>query len=166
MKSSLLLIPLTIALTSACEPRTADGRTAATDAGSNASTDSTVLQGTPPGDLPEWVADMRTGLDSVAKQVAGPRSAVHVGVLTLYATRQEFLEAYYGTSGRMGPTPALAEAVMTAEARFHDLMRLTSATPAAEAAAIRAAIAAVDQQLAMVLELRNESDRRVRAEGK
>src|SRR5262245_35727595 len=99
-----------------------------------------LVAGTPAGDLEEWVAEMRAGLDSVSALVATDRAAAHRKVLGLYMNRQEFLEAYYGQGGRMLPTAGLAQAVDTNEERFHELMRLGEATPATPEAELKRAI--------------------------
>jgi hypothetical protein len=145
---------------SACEPRAASGDATA---GTPAAPDTTMLPGTPAGDLTEWVADMRFGLDSAEAVLSTDRADVQRRVLILYATRQEYLEGYYGPTGRMGPSPELGQAVKTAEDRFHDLMQLTAANPPAEESAIKAAIEAVDKQLAQVLELKDRTQRHLRA---
>src|SRR5262245_49831258 len=88
-----------------------------------------VIAGTPKGDLEDWVSEIRVGLDSV-KGVTN-RVEANRRIVTLYATRQEFLEAYYGPTGRLSPTESLGTAVKTAETRFHELMTITSVTPPA-----------------------------------
>jgi hypothetical protein len=125
--------------------------------------DTTLIPGTPPGDLDDWVADMRAGLDTVASELKTDRAAVQKRVIDIYVTRQEFAEQYYGPGGRMGPTPELAASIKTAEDRFHELMLLTNASPPATEPAIRAAIDKVQQQLGRVAELSKGSQRRVRS---
>ncbi len=125
--------------------------------------DTSLIRGTPPGDLEEWVAYMRAGLDTVAREIKNDRAGAQKRVLDIYVTRQEYSEMYYGPGGRMGPTPELAESIKTAETRFHELMTLTGATPPASEAALRTAISAVQQQLARVAELSKGAQRRVRS---
>lgn len=123
-----------------------------------------LIAGTPEGDLTEWATDVRAGLATAAGDLESDRAAVQKRVLDLYVTRQEYMEMYYGPTGRMQPEPALSEAVKTAEDRFHELMILSGATPPAASAKLRSAIAALDAQLAIVLERRERSARHVRGE--
>lgn len=157
MKLLTALAILGLFATAGCEPQAANGDTAATQ---TASTE--LITGTPDGDLEDWVADMRTGLDSLANNLSTVRAELHRRVLELYVLRQEYLEAYYGPTGKMGPSAALGESVREAEVRWHEVIRLASAAPPAEEPAIRTAIAALDDQLEKVLSLSKESERRVR----
>ena len=125
--------------------------------------DSGLIRGTPPGDLENWVADMRAGLDTAAAEVKTDRAAAQKRVVDLYASRQEYSEMYYGENGRMGPTPELAESIKTAETRFHELMALLMASPPATEQAIRDAITKTQQQLARVAELSKGAQRRLRS---
>ena len=128
-----------------------------------ATTDTTLIPNTPPGDLEDWVACMRAGLDTVATEIKTDHAAAQKRVIDLYVSRQEYAEQYYGPGGRMGPTPDLAESIKTAEDRFHELMTLTNAsTPPAESA-VQTAIKNVQDQLARVAELADGSQRRVRS---
>ena len=122
-----------------------------------------LLAGTPAGDIEEWVAEMRAGLDTVSALVATDRAAAHRKVLGLYLNRQEFLEVYYGLGGRMLPTAGLAQAVDTNEERFHELMRLAEATPPAPESDLKRAIGAVERQLNVVLSEAKSTPHRVRA---
>jgi hypothetical protein len=84
--------------------------------------------------------------------------------------RQEYIEIYYGTTGRAVKDAALAEAVMTAEARFHDLLRTVN-TPdgSVDAGALGSAAAALsgqyDRVLARAGELGVDTERLVLAGG-
>src|SRR5262245_61248607 len=115
--------------------------------------DSGLIRGTPPGDLEDWVKDMRAGLDTAAVELKTNRPAAQKRVVDLYASRQEYSEMYYGVNGRMGPTPELAESIKTAETRFHELMALLIASPPAADSAIRDAITKTQEQLGRVAEL-------------
>jgi acetyl-CoA carboxylase alpha subunit len=115
-----------------------------------------LVAGTPAGDLEEWIAEVQSGLDSVTQQTGVNAAEMHRRVLDLYVSRQEYIEMYYGPGGRLTPTPQLSEAVKLAETRFHEIMRLTGSTPAAEATAISKAIGELKTQYAIVL---NEAKR-------
>jgi high-affinity iron transporter len=119
-----------------------------------------VLPGTPPGGLVDWVADIREGLRDVPELVAqsnaadpvtAGRPAAEDVVLELYLGRQEFIERYYGTGGPRDGGEALDAAVLDAESRFHEVLRLAGASPPADATSVRAAInrlsAALDRLL-------------------
>jgi hypothetical protein len=121
-----------------------------------------LIVGTPPGDLEEWVADIRSGLKALEPLLESNRSEAHRQLLNLYVTRQEYLEMYYGPTGRMGPSAELGEAVKANETRFHDLMRLTSAMPPSATAAVRDGITALERQMDVVLTHASQTERRVR----
>jgi hypothetical protein len=121
-----------------------------------------VIAGTPKGDLEDWVGEIRIGLDSV-KGMVGNRAEANRRIVTLYFTRQEFLEAYYGPTGRVSPTESLGTAVKTAETRFHELMTITSVTPPAASADVERTIAALEAQLEVVLAEARSSPRRLRS---
>jgi hypothetical protein len=151
----------------ACSAEQPPAQTAAADSSvstaqaASPAADTSLIRGTPPGELEDWVAYMRAGLDSAATQVKTDRAAAHKRVLDLYVTRQEYAEMYYGANGRLEPAPELAEAIVTAEERLHELMLLTGASPPADEGAIRKAIGSAQQQLARVAELAKGVKRRV-----
>lgn len=82
-----------------------------------------VPSGIPEGGIERWVSDIRDGLEEV---MADP-SAAGSRVVSLYVGRQEYIEMFYGPGGQITGQdhPKLADAVMTQEARFHELMQLT-----------------------------------------
>jgi hypothetical protein len=83
-----------------------------------------LIKGTPEGGLFAWLGEIRTGLDSVPALVRATPAAAQERVLTLYVTRQEYLEMYFGEGGRLKATEELATAIMEQEERFHTLMQL------------------------------------------
>jgi hypothetical protein len=111
------------------------------------------LEGTPEGNLTDWVADMKAGLDTVVTVAARDRAGAQRAVLDAYVNRQEWLERYYGRYGSLqeDTTSALGDAVMDAEARFHDLLTLVSAETV-DTAQLTGAVAAVNAELDRVLE--------------
>ncbi|HSL70404.1 MAG TPA: hypothetical protein VK864_09190 [Longimicrobiales bacterium] len=153
-----ILCLLALAGLAACE---GNGRPAPAAATPARSAGTELIAGTPAGDLEDWVRDLSAGLDTVAASLAD-RSNAHSRVLALYVGRQEYLEMYYGPGGRMSPPPDVAEAIKQAEARFHELMKLTGATPPADEKAVRDAIGGVRQQLERVLSLSSKVEQRVR----
>lgn len=158
VRAAALLLPGLMVI--ACEPNAATQRAASVQPG--AAPAEALIAGTPAGDLEDWVADIRSGLDSVKLILADNRAEAHRRVLDLYVTRQEYLEMYYGPGGRMQPSAELMTAVKLNETRLHELMRLTGATPQAEQAAIDTAIDAALRQLDAVLANAGGSERRVR----
>jgi len=79
-------------------------------------------------------------------------SAAKNRALLLYVTRQEYIEIYYGATGRAVKDSALADAVTTAEARFHELLQTLN--PAAGPVAVDslgAEVRSLDRQYERVL---------------
>ena len=107
----------------------------------------------PPGGLEQWIEDVRFGLVPLKKP--GARSAMDVQqhAASLYVGRQEIIEAYYGTRGRMNPPAELAEAVMEAERRFHRIL-VTAGSPdtAASRRVLPALVDSLNLQYDVVLE--------------
>lgn len=115
-----------------------------------------LIPGTPAGDLGAWVGDIRTGLADVRGLAASDPAAAQRKALDLYVTRQEYAEMYYGIDGRARATDELAQAIETAEERFHDLMKLLgTAKPAPSAVA--SVVSALDEQQAIVAKLWRKS---------
>jgi hypothetical protein len=112
----------------------------------------TRLEGTPDGGLTEWVADMKAGLDTVVTTAVGDHSVAQRAVLDVYVNRQEWLERYYGRYGALqaDTMSTLGNAVMDAEARFHDLLTLVSAETV-DSAQVAQAVTAVRVELDRVL---------------
>ena len=104
-----------------------------------------LIPGTPPGDEGDWIADIRNGIADIPELAAKDAAAAQKKALELYVTRQEYSEMYYGVNGRNKATPELAEAIATAETRFHDLMKLLSSTTP-DAGEVKAAVKALDRQ--------------------
>lgn len=76
------------------------------------------------------MSDIRAGL----REVEAEPSAAGSRVVSLYVGRQEYIEMFYGPGGEITGQdhPALADAVMTQEATFHELMQLTGSDAAPE----------------------------------
>ena len=109
-----------------------------------------LIAGTPPGGLRDWVEAIRAGTASLPDVASTDRSAAQRAALDLYISRQEYLEMYYGPGGRQPGPPALREAVLNAEARFHDLLQLLAADPV-DPVAVREGMALLHAQLDKVL---------------
>jgi hypothetical protein len=117
-----------------------------------AAADTTVVAGTPEGGLERWIGEIRAGVDSLGDLAERDAAAAKNVALNLYVTRQEFIELYYGTTARAAKDAVLNEAVMTAEARFHDLLRVVN-TPdgAIDTRLLRESAGAMDAQYDRVL---------------
>src|SRR5688500_13506765 len=136
----IIILAVSLAASAACAPDDAPTpeHPPAAEAQPTAQPDG-LIKGTPPGDLEDWVADLRRGLGEVKTLLESDGARAHARVLDLYVTRQEYLEMYYGPGGRMKPPAPLAAAVKRNEEHFHALMQLTGAQPA-DASAIRPAL--------------------------
>jgi len=112
-----------------------------------------VVAGTPPGGLAQWIDEIRTAVDTLPALAEQNPAAAKNQALQLYVGRQEYIEIYYGTTGRAVKDAALAEAVMTAETRFHELLRTVN-TPdgSVDTSALAAAASALAAQYDRVLE--------------
>ncbi len=124
-------------------------------AGADGATVEEVLPGTPPGGLADWVADIERGLEGLPGGF-GSASGTEEGwgrrVVDLYITRQEFIERYYGSGGLLGAGEALGDEVTEAESRFHALLTLTGGAEATDSSTLAAAVSALLEQLAVVVE--------------
>jgi hypothetical protein len=146
---ALLLLAL-----AACAP--ADTETAAVEAEAPASApagaDTALYAGTPDGGLEHWIGEIRAGVDSLPGLAARDAASAKNVALNLYVTRQEYIELYYGTTARAAQDAQLNESVMTAESRFHDLLRVVN-TPdgAIDTTALRQAGAALAAEYDRVL---------------
>jgi hypothetical protein len=130
------------------EAATTAGGMAAAPAGSAGG----VVQGTPPGGLGGWIGEIRSGLDTLAALARRDAAAAKNQALMLYVTRQEYIEIYYGTIGRAVKDEALAEAVMTAETRFHELLTVANQPDGTmDESALRSAAQALEDQYDRVL---------------
>ena len=110
------------------------------------------LMGVPAGGLHEWVADIQSGVRTLPATVDEDLSGAQQRAVELYATRQEFIEMFYGPGGRLTSGEVLGPAVLEAEARFHELMQMLGQTPPPDSARVAAAVAALDAQLGRVLD--------------
>jgi len=111
-----------------------------------------IIPGTPEGDLGDWVRDIREGIAKLPELAAKDAPAAQKAAIELYVTRQEYDEMYYGIEGRNRVSDELAQAIETAEQRFHELMKLLGDKAPADAA-VRASVAALDEQQALVAKL-------------
>ncbi|MGQ0560492.1 MAG: hypothetical protein ACT443_01305 [Gemmatimonadota bacterium] len=118
--------------------------------------DGGLIPGTPEGDLGDWVQDIRAGIADVPELAARDAGEAQRKTLDLYVARQEYAEMYYGVDGRNQATAELSEAVETAEERFHALMQLL-AKPNPSIDALKTAVAALDEQQAVVAQLWRQS---------
>jgi hypothetical protein len=110
-----------------------------------------VIAGTPPGGLEDWVAAIREGLAGLPGVVAADTAGALQRALDLYVGRQEFIELYWGPSGRLsGDAVGLGASVLEAESRFHELLQLLAAPPV-DTATVRGKTAELFAQLDRVL---------------
>jgi hypothetical protein len=141
-------------LTGACAPEADDappeegGAAAATESGP-----AELIPGTPAGGLVDWIADIREGTTGIEVLAAEDATGAQRRALDLYVGRQEYLELYYGTNGRIssGVAVELGEAVMENEARFHEMLQLLAVTPV-DTAAVRVKREELHAQMDRVLE--------------
>lgn len=110
------------------------------------------LPGTPDGGLRDWVAEIRQGMEGVSALAAENADSAQKVVVGLYTGRQEWLERYWGTYGLFTQEvePELGQAVMDAEAVFHELLILVS-EGGATVAQVDAAVSALDSEMETVL---------------
>jgi hypothetical protein len=123
---------------------------AAIEAGSAAD----LIPNTPAGGLTDWVADIREGTTGIEGMAAEDPMRAQRAALDLYVGRQEYLELYYGTYGRLaggGVAVELGQSIMDNEARFHELLQLLAVTPV-DTAAVRAKREELHAQMDRVLE--------------
>ena len=110
------------------------------------------LAGTPDGGLRSWVRDIRTGTTDLVERFREDRKSAEKTAVDLYVNRQEWLERYWGTYGLLTQSvaPSLGQAVMDAEARFHELLTILT-EPEATESRVEEAVRALDAQLEQVL---------------
>lgn len=162
MRTALILILTAATATAACntpERQKAQAASHSTTAAPSITlpNNGSVIPGTPEGDLGDWVKDIRRGLADVTAIAATDAPGAQRKTLDLYVTRQEYAEMYYGVDGRAKVSQELADAIEAAELRFHDLMKLLG-TPNPVVSDVEAAVAALDQQQAVVAKLWQQSD--------
>jgi hypothetical protein len=92
---------------------------------------SQLIQGTPAGGISDWARDIQNGLRDLEEHAAQDAQAAQREALDLYVGRQEYIELYWGPSGRLLPAggESLGEAVLHAETGFHELLQLLAASP-------------------------------------
>lgn len=155
MRFSSAVAGLSLLVLGACAPADADPAegSAEAPAATSPAADTTLFAGTPAGGMEQWIGEIRAGVDSLPELAERDPAAAKNLALTLYVSRQEYVELYYGTTARAARDAELNEAVMTAEARFHDLLRVVN-TPegAIDTAALEAAGSALSEQYEVVLE--------------
>lgn len=155
-KFALLLLA---AATAACDaPAQKNAIAADADPASSISmpNDGGLIPGTPDGDLADWVEDIRDGIADVPALTKENPAEAQKKTLDLYVTRQEYAEMYYGLDGRNKATDELSAAIETAEERFHVLMQMF-AQKAPSHDAVKSAVAALDEQQALVAKLWKKS---------
>jgi hypothetical protein len=141
-RTRLVALSLAFQTATACAPEADDAPPAAE-----------LIQGTPPGGLVDWIADIREGTSGIEVLAAEDATGAQRRALDLYVTRQEYLELYYGTNGRIssGVAVELGEAVMENETRFHEMLQLLAVTPV-DTAAVRVKREELHAQMDRVLE--------------
>ncbi|HEX6307617.1 MAG TPA: hypothetical protein VFZ69_05475 [Longimicrobiales bacterium] len=108
------------------------------------------LLGTAPaGGQADWIADLRSGLDTVPALAALDRGEALHEVQELYSRRFEPLRQFYGVGGAIDAGAAVAQAIEEAGTQLQQLMRhLASNT--ADSAAIDAAVTASREALTRI----------------
>jgi hypothetical protein len=148
-----------VAALAGCNGETAD---AAADTPSPAALPAAVERdpATPDGGLRDWVADIRTGIAGLGERVRTDSEAAEKTAVDLYVNRQEWLERYWGTYGSFtrDVAPALGQAVMDAEARFHELLILLAGAEPPPAEKVDSMVTVLDAQLARVLDEAERAD--------
>lgn len=142
----------------ASDTQPADGR--AVDMGAPGSG---LIQGTPPGGLEDWLSEIEAGLPSSPGAPGEESRQVQRRLLDLYVGRQEYLEMYWGPTGRLQGEggEALGEAILELETAFHELLqahvrepldtaRFVSALQAAKARVAAVRVAAPQSGLVLV----------------
>lgn len=89
------------------------------------------IEGTPPGDLDTWLTDIERGMDSALAAMDSGWVPAQRALLELYVGRQEYLEMYWGPSGRLqGEGGAeLGERIVELESAFHELLQAFVSQP-------------------------------------
>lgn len=115
------------------------------------------IEGTPAGGLDDWLSDIEAGLPSV-EEVATQPVPTQRGVVQLYVDRQEYIEMYWGPSGRLqGEGGAvLAEGVAELESAFHELIQSLLGQPP-DTARVRSAMNTVTFRISDVRRVAAES---------
>lgn len=111
----------------------------------------TLAAGTPAGGLRDWTREVRSGLSEVPSLAVKDVTAAQKTALELYLTRQEYIEMYWGTSGKLTRGGALGPAVKEAETRFHLILSQLQPGHAADEGALRKSVAALGEQYDAVI---------------
>ena len=150
---------IAVAACLACYEPAEEDRTAA----GNPATDTAAaapgrIANTPPGGLEDWVRDITVGLQDVPTRVATDAAGAQRQALDLYIGRQEFIEMYWGPGRSLHPSgdPALGEAVLSAETKFHELLQLLAVQPV-DTVRVRVEVDSLSGRLARVIELAKAS---------
>ncbi len=122
---TLVGLAVTVGAAAGCRGRGAAAADAATPATRPAlhAAAFTLAQGTPPGGLRDWIRDVRRGLAPIPEQAVGDWSSAQRAALELYLTRQEYIEMYWGSDGKLTRGATLGPAVKEAETRFHEVLQ-------------------------------------------
>jgi hypothetical protein len=148
----LFRLSLVILVLGACSAERNPAPDTATTDSTRAATPAGIIAGTPPGGLENWVQDIRDGTATLPELAATDPAAAQKAALDLYIGRQEYIEMYWGEGGRVSAGGPLGEAVMAAEARFHELMQaLPGSGGKTDVNKVRTAVAALAAQYDAVL---------------
>ncbi|HET9986766.1 MAG TPA: hypothetical protein VFQ38_24530 [Longimicrobiales bacterium] len=120
-------------------------------AAARASVPGGLIPGTPAGGLQDWITDVRRGLAAAAERSASDPAGAQRQALELYLTRQEYIEQYYGTGGRLNAGPALGPAVKAAEDRFHEVLQQMRPGAGSAAGGLAGGVARLSAQYDTVL---------------
>jgi hypothetical protein len=135
----LAFATLAIAASTACAQPDAAGEKLADSTAATAASPATtagrpdgLVAGTPAGGLEEWIDDITSGLKGLTEKAAADPPGAQRQALDLYVGRQEYIEIYWGTQGRLKPSTRaeeLAGDVVDQETAFHDVLQTLTATP-------------------------------------
>lgn len=120
-----------------------------------------LVPGTPEGGLARWIADVRRGLGGVLRLAAKDRAAAQKAALELYLSRQEYIEMYWGSAGKLTRGPELPAAVKEAETRFHAILEQLQPGKTVDSARLRELTASLDEQYGQVLSAASRAGVRV-----
>ncbi len=112
---------------------------------------SALAPGTPRGGLRDWIGDVRRGLVPIPEEAVRDWSAAQRAALELYLTRQEYIEMYWGSDGKLTRGTALGPAVKEAETRFHDVLQQLLPGKVIQPAVMRVGIDSLSVQYDRVL---------------
>ena len=160
----VLLLLAGVTFATSCQGRDARPAAAESRSGTGAalpatpsSAPTTLAAGTPAGGLRAWIGDVRRGLDGVTATAAGDPERASRTALDLYLTRQEYIEMYWGTAGRLSRGAELGPAVKEAETRFHLLLSRFQAGHRVDPTVLRRDVRSLSEQYDRVLKLAQRS---------